>query len=96
MSEYAVSPTSLEQIFHTFAKEQTGASGDEQGVYGNEKEMELQNMFASIEEEKSDANSAFLANQPEPTNVPATGPANTPATPAWMDTVDYDVTEAEV
>ena len=51
MSEYAVSPTSLEQIFHTFAKEQTGASGDEQGVYGNSKEMELKKLFVSIDGE---------------------------------------------
>jgi ABC-type multidrug transport system ATPase subunit len=47
MMEYAVSPTSLEQIFHTFAKEQTGAS-DEMGVYGNEKEKSLEKLFAGV------------------------------------------------
>jgi hypothetical protein len=52
MSEYAVSPTSLEQIFHTFAKEQTGASGDEQGVYDNAKEKQLQTLFSSVQAEK--------------------------------------------
>merc|ERR1719472_470822 len=36
MMEYAVSPTSLEQIFHSFAKEQTGST-EGQGVYDNSK-----------------------------------------------------------
>jgi ABC-type multidrug transport system ATPase subunit len=56
MMEYAVSPTSLEQIFHTFAKEQTGAEGNEQGVYGNEKEKALTSLFASIDGEAASKN----------------------------------------
>lgn len=44
MMEYAVSPTSLEQIFHSFAKEQTGST-EGQGVYDNSKEMALQELF---------------------------------------------------
>jgi hypothetical protein len=46
MMEYAVSPTSLEQIFHTFAKEQTGA--EEQGVYDNKKELALTQLLEDI------------------------------------------------
>jgi len=47
MTEYAVSPTSLEQIFHEFAKEQTGAS-ENKGVYSNEKEKALETLFGSV------------------------------------------------
>jgi hypothetical protein len=47
MNEYAVMPTSLEQIFHAFAKEQTGST-EEQGVYSNDKEKALQELFASV------------------------------------------------
>lgn len=72
MSEYAVSPTSLEQIFHTFAKEQTAASGDEQGVYDNAKEKQLQTMFSCIQAEKLlvavEAPAAELATTP-PTDL---------------------------
>jgi len=46
MMEYAVSPTSLEQIFHSFAKEQTGST-EGQGVYDNAKELALQSLFSS-------------------------------------------------
>jgi ABC-type multidrug transport system ATPase subunit len=48
MTEYAVMPTSLEQIFHAFAKEQTGATED-QGVYSNDKEKALAALFQSIQ-----------------------------------------------
>ena len=41
-----MSPTSLEQIFHTFAKEQTGA--EEQGVYDNKKELALTQLLEDI------------------------------------------------
>ena len=41
-----MSPTSLEQIFHTFAKEQTGA--EEQGVYDNKKELALTELLDGI------------------------------------------------
>ena len=41
-----MSPTSLEQIFHTFAKEQTGA--EEQGVYDNAKEQALEKLLDGI------------------------------------------------
>jgi ATP-binding cassette subfamily A (ABC1) protein 3 len=47
MMEYAVSPTSLEQIFHSFAKEQTGST-EGQGVYDNSKELALQGLFAAV------------------------------------------------
>merc|ERR1719420_147390 len=47
MMEYAVSPTSLEQIFHSFAKEQTGGEGS-QGVYNNDKELALTSLFGQI------------------------------------------------
>jgi len=50
MMEYAVSPTSLEQIFHSFAKEQTGST-EGQGVYDNAKEKALQGLFSSAEAE---------------------------------------------
>jgi ATP-binding cassette subfamily A (ABC1) protein 3 len=47
MMEYAVSPTSLEQIFHAFAKEQTGSSEHEGVVYGNVKELALTELFSA-------------------------------------------------
>jgi hypothetical protein len=47
MMEYAVSPTSLEQIFHAFAKEQTGAT-ENQGVYSNDKEIALRNLLEAV------------------------------------------------
>jgi hypothetical protein len=47
MMEYAVSPTSLEQIFHTFAKEQTGST-DHQGVYENVKEQALAALCSAV------------------------------------------------
>jgi hypothetical protein len=50
MMEYQVSPTSLEQIFHSFAKEQTGGEGS-QGVYNNEKELALTSLFEQIDGE---------------------------------------------
>jgi hypothetical protein len=50
MMEYAVSPTSLEQIFHSFAKEQTGST-EGQGVYDNAKEKALQGLFSAAEPE---------------------------------------------
>jgi hypothetical protein len=55
MMEYAVSPTSLEQIFHAFAKEQTGST-EEQGVYSNAKEKALQALLESVESEEIEAN----------------------------------------
>jgi hypothetical protein len=53
MMEYAVSPTSLEQIFHSFAKEQTGSTEGE-GVYDNAKELALQSLLQAVAAE--DAN----------------------------------------
>jgi ABC-type multidrug transport system ATPase subunit len=47
MMEYAVSPTSLEQIFHSFAKEQTGST-EGQGVYDNSKELALRDLLSSV------------------------------------------------
>merc|ERR1712118_139771 len=47
MMEYAVSPTSLEQIFHSFAKEQTGST-EGQGVYDNSKEKALAHLLSSV------------------------------------------------
>ena len=47
MMEYAVSPTSLEQIFHNFAKEQTGST-EGAGVYDDSKERALQELFSVI------------------------------------------------
>merc|ERR1711904_335604 len=47
MMEYAVSPTSLEQIFHSFAKEQTGST-EGQGVYNNSKELALQELLSLV------------------------------------------------
>lgn len=47
MMEYAVSPTSLEQIFHSFAKEQTGSTEGE-GVYDNAKELALQSLLQAV------------------------------------------------
>merc|ERR1719420_2368785 len=47
MMEYAVSPTSLEQIFHSFAKEQTGSTEGE-GVYDNAKELALQSLLRAV------------------------------------------------
>jgi ABC-type multidrug transport system ATPase subunit len=47
MMEYAVSPTSLEQIFHAFAKEQTGAT-ENQGVYSNTKEAALHQLLEAV------------------------------------------------
>jgi len=57
MMEYAVSPTSLEQIFHSFAKEQTGST-EGAGVYDNSKEMALQSLFlaAAAEDASLQAN----------------------------------------
>jgi hypothetical protein len=57
MMEYAVSPTSLEQIFHSFAKEQTGST-EGQGVYDNSKELALTGLLSSItpEDPKIQAN----------------------------------------
>jgi len=48
MMEYAVMPTSLEQIFHAFAKEQTGATEDA-GVYSNDKEKALQELLGGCQ-----------------------------------------------
>jgi len=42
-----VSPTSLEQIFHAFAKEQTGAT-ENQGVYSNTKEAALHQLLEAV------------------------------------------------
>jgi ATP-binding cassette subfamily A (ABC1) protein 3 len=47
MMEYAVSPTSLEQIFHSFAKEQTGST-EGQGVYNNSKELALKELLSLV------------------------------------------------
>ena len=47
MMEYAVSPTSLEQIFHSFAKEQTGST-EGMGVYDDAKEKALQSLIAAV------------------------------------------------
>jgi hypothetical protein len=52
MMEYAVSPTSLEQIFHSFAKEQTGST-EGQGVYDNAKEKVLQDLFGAVAAEEA-------------------------------------------
>jgi ATP-binding cassette subfamily A (ABC1) protein 3 len=52
MMEYAVSPTSLEQIFHSFAKEQTGST-EGQGVYDNSKELALTELFAAVAAEEA-------------------------------------------
>lgn len=53
MMEYAVSPTSLEQIFHSFAKEQTGST-EGQGVYDNAKERALGELFLSVTPEDTE------------------------------------------
>jgi ATP-binding cassette subfamily A (ABC1) protein 3 len=50
MTEYAVSPTSLEQIFHSFAKEQTGST-EGQGVYDNSKEKALAELLSAVSPE---------------------------------------------
>merc|ERR1719409_1260020 len=61
MTEYAVSPTSLEQIFHAFAKEQTGAT-ENLGVYSNEKEKALEGLFESVAAEASNEQTGATEN----------------------------------
>ena len=61
-----MSPTSLEQIFHTFAKEQTGATSDEQGVYNDSKEKELQRLFEAVEAEALELKPLAAGNEPTP------------------------------
>jgi ABC-type multidrug transport system ATPase subunit len=68
MTEYAVSPTSLEQIFHSFAKEQTGAT-ENQGVYSNDKEKALKALLDSVAAQSAaawpDAGQAGQAGLPQ-------------------------------
>jgi hypothetical protein len=80
------------QIALKFTKEQTGASGDEQGVYGNEKEKELESLFAVVEAESGDFGESNVT-----VFTPANVPANVnPLAADVTDTVDYDITEEEV
>jgi hypothetical protein len=60
MMEYAVSPTSLEQIFHSFAKEQTGST-EGQGVYDNSKELALTALLKGVAAEDASAASDIAA-----------------------------------
>lgn len=65
MMEYAVSPTSLEQIFHSFAKEQTGST-EGQGVYDNAKELALQGLYAAVEPEDKRLSVSNVGNDGKP------------------------------
>jgi hypothetical protein len=83
MMEYAVSPTSLEQIFHAFAKEQTGST-ESQGVYSNDKEKALQVLLEAVTSTTNENSVPANENSvpvPVPLTVPVTSTSNVALTP---------------